>query len=596
MADLLARLQAALGDAYRIEKELGGGGMSRLFLANEASLHRQVVIKLLPPEFTSEVSAARFKQEIELAAHLQHPNILPVLAAGSNDDLLYYVMPYVAGESLRHRVTREGKFPVADAGRILHEVADALAYAHAEGVIHRDIKPENILLEGNHAVLTDFGVARALTEARSGGRLTDTGISVGTPAYMSPEQAAGERHIDATADVYALAVVGYEMLAGMPPFQGPTARAVIAAHMTATPRPLGDVRPDTPPEIEQAIMRALAKNPAARLRSAAEFRDALGAPYGAAAPRRMLRPVWLAAGVVAVAVIAGAAGLIARSRSRAVLDPNLVAVAPFDVLDAKLELWREGLVDVLSRNLDGAGPLRTVSPTVVIRRWSGRADPTSAEELGRRTGARLTVFGNIVGAGLDTVRISASILDAASGNVVAQVERRDLTARMDRLSDSLTVALLRELGQTRPIAAVRLSSFGSTNLSALREFLRGEHFFRALALDSALAHYRDAIAADSTFAPALRRIYQVLWWQGHQDSLWVTYAFRAAALNHHLAPRESLLVTIDSLAAAIFGAYWLRASGTVVWNEGQRLYRTLEEATRRYPEDPELWYQLGETR
>src|SRR5213594_3300952 len=238
--------------------------MSRVFLATEASLHRAVVVKLLPPEFASEVSEARFKQEIELAAHLQHPNILPLLTAGAKDDLLFYVMPFVTGESLRHRMTREGKLPVTDAVRILHEVADALAHAHAEGVIHRDIKPENILLEGSHAVLADFGVARALTEAKSGGRLTDTGISVGTPAYMSPEQAAGERHIDATADVYALAVVGYEMLAGMPPFQGPTARAVIAAHMTATPQPLAALRPDAPPELTQAIARALAKDPNAR--------------------------------------------------------------------------------------------------------------------------------------------------------------------------------------------------------------------------------------------------------------------------------------------------------------------------------------------
>src|SRR5438093_5549224 len=183
LSDLQPRLQAALGDTYRIEKELGGGGMSRLFLATEASLHRQVVIKLLPPEFTSEVSAARFKQEIEVAAHLQHTNILPVLTAGAKDDLLFYVMPFVSGESLRHRLTREGKLPVADAVRILHEIADALAHAHAEGVIHRDIKPENILLLGSHAVLTDFGVARALAEARSGGRLTEVGISVGTPAY-----------------------------------------------------------------------------------------------------------------------------------------------------------------------------------------------------------------------------------------------------------------------------------------------------------------------------------------------------------------------------------------------------------------------------
>ena len=593
MADLLARLQAALGDAYRIEKELGGGGMSRLFLANEASLHRQVVIKLLPPEFTSEVSAARFKQEIELAAHLQHPNILPVLAAGSNGDLLYYVMPYVAGESLRHRVTREGKFPVADAGRILHEVADALAYAHAEGVIHRDIKPENILLEGNHAVLTDFGVARALTEARSGGRLTDTGISVGTPAYMSPEQAAGERHIDATADVYALAVVGYEMLAGMPPFQGPTARAVIAAHMTATPRPLGDVRPDTPPEIEQAIMRALAKNPAARLRSAAEFRDALGAPYGAAAPRRMLRPVWLAAGVVAVAVIAGAAGLIARSRSRAVLDPNLVAVAPFDVLDAKLELWREGLVDVLSRNLDGAGPLRTVSPTVVIRRWSGRADPASAAELGRRTGARLAVFGSLVGVGSDSVRLAATLLDVARNRPFGETELRDGAGHVDRLADSLTVALLRELGRTRPIGVVRLTGIGSTSLPALRAFLRGEQYFRRTAWDSAIAYYERAIAADSTFALALRHAGLALGWQRSGfDSLSRAYGLRAGRYVHGLAPRDSLLVTADSLS----GAVWGLGSDPAFHGHLKRWLATLEEAARRYPSDPEIWYELGDAR
>src|SRR5437016_2413603 len=290
MADLLARLQAALGDAYRIEKELGGGGMSRLFLANEASLHRQVVIKLLPPEFTSEVSEARFKQEIELAAHLQHPNILPVLSAGAKGDLLFYVMPFVSGESLRHRLTREGKLPVADAVRILHEMADALAYAHAEGVIHRDVKPENILLQGGHAVLTDFGVARALVESRSGGRLTDTGLALGTPGYMSPEQAAGERHVDARADVYALAVVGYEMLAGFPPFAGPTAQALIAAHLTATPKPLTDSRPDTPSAVANAIARALAKDPNARLRTAAEFRDAIAGliPRPATGRKRLL--------------------------------------------------------------------------------------------------------------------------------------------------------------------------------------------------------------------------------------------------------------------------------------------------------------------
>jgi len=593
MGDLLARLQAALGDTYRIEKELGGGGMSRLFLATEASLHRQVVIKLLPPEFTSEVSAARFKQEIELAAHLQHPNILPVLTAGARDDLLFYVMPFVPGESLRHRLTREGRLPVADAVRILHEIADALAQAHAEGVIHRDIKPENILLLGSHAVLTDFGVARALAESRSGGRLTDTGLALGTPGYMSPEQAAGERHIDARADLYALAVVGYEMLAGFPPFAGPTAQAVIAAHLTATPKPLTDARPDTPPEVANAIARALAKDPNARLRTAAEFRDAIGAAHPGAARRPISKRVRVAAAVTGAIVLAAVAVLALRPRARPALDPNLVAVAPFDVLDPKLELWHEGLVDVLSRNLDGAGPLRTVSPTVVVRRWSGRADPTAAGDLGHRTGARLAVFGQLVATTADSVRLTATLFDVAAGRSVGEIELREASARMDRLADSATVALLRELGRTRPIGAVRLASLGSTSLPALKAFLRGEQFFRRTSWDSAVAYYQRAVTLDSTFALPLNRISTALGWQRlGTDSLSRAYALRAGGFNHGLPPRESLLVVAESLEAVLYGY----GADTAWMIHARRLHATLEQAVHRYPDDPEVWYTLGDAR
>jgi len=593
MGDLLARLQAALGDTYRIEKELGGGGMSRLFLATEASLHRQVVIKLLPPEFTSEVSAARFKQEIELAAHLQHPNILPVLTAGAKDDLLFYVMPFVPGESLRHRLTREGRLPVADAVRILHEIADALAQAHAEGVIHRDIKPENILLLGSHAVLTDFGVARALAESRSGGRLTDTGLALGTPGYMSPEQAAGERHVDARADVYALAVVGYEMLAGFPPFAGPTAQAVIAAHLTATPKPLTDARPDTPPEVANAVARALAKDPNARLRTAAEFRDAIGEAHPGAARRPISRRVRVAAAVTGAIVLAAAAVLALRPRAPTALDPNLVAVAPFDVLDPKLQLWHEGLVDVLSRNLDGAGPLRTVSPTVVVRRWSGRADPTAAAELGRKTGARLAVFGQLVAAHGDSVRLTGSILDVATGRAVGDIELREASASMDRLADSLTIALLRELGRSRPIGAVRVTALGSKSLPALKAFLQGEQFFRRTAWDSALAYYQRAIDIDSTFALALRHAGLTLGWQRWGgDSLARAFSLRAGRFVRGLAPRESLLVTADSLSEAAWGF-----GADPLWRTHvRRAFATLEEAARRYPNDPEVWYELGDLR
>jgi len=561
--------------------------MSRLFLATEASLHRQVVIKLLPPEFASEVSATRFRQEIEVAAHLQHTNILPVLTAGAKDDLLFYVMPFVPGESLRHRLTREGKLPVTDAVRILHEIADALAHAHAEGVIHRDIKPENILLLGSHAVLTDFGVARALAESRSGGRLTDTGLALGTPGYMSPEQAAGERNVDARADVYALAVVGYEMLAGFPPFAGPTAQAVIAAHLTATPKPLTDVRPEAPPEVASAIARALAKDPNARLRTAAEFRDTCGAAHRRASPRRPSRRVGIAAAITVVAVAVAAVAILLRSKAPSGLDPDLVAIAPFDVLAPTLELWHEGLVDVLSRNLDGAGPLRTVSPTVVVRRWSGRADPTSAKELGRKTGAQVVVFGGIVAAGPDSVRLTATVFDVGSGTALAELELHGTAARMDRLSDSLTVGVLRELGRTRPIGAVRLASLGSTSLPAIKAFLRGEQFYRRAVWDSALVYARRAVAIDSNFTLALRRIPLVLWWS-ISDTSWTTYELRAGALNHGLAPRESLLVAADSLWGA------LDQGEASEWPLMRHLVRTLEEALRRYPDDPEVWYLWAE--
>jgi serine/threonine protein kinase/Tol biopolymer transport system component len=300
VTDLRDRLQALLGDAYLIERELPSGAMSRLFLAAERSLDRKVVIKVLPPELTSEVSTARFQREVQLTAHLQHPHVLPVHAAGARDGLLYYVMPYVEGESLRHRLKREGRLPVADAVRVLREVADALAYAHRQGVVHRDIKPENILLEEGHAVLADFGIARALEAARvttAGGArdsLTATGAAVGTPGYMAPERLAGESSVDVRSDIYALAVVGYEMLAGEPPFGASTGQAALAAHLLKQPAPLANVRPDTPPAVSAAIQKALAKRPDDRFATAADFRDALEPPARAFSRDNPLRR-WLGA-------------------------------------------------------------------------------------------------------------------------------------------------------------------------------------------------------------------------------------------------------------------------------------------------------------
>lgn len=357
MNDLQPRLQAALGDAFVIERELQGGGMSRLFLATEASLNRRVVIKLLPPEFTSAVSAARFKQEMEFAARLQHPHILPVLAAGARDGLLYYIMPFVAGESLRQRLEREGALLIPETIRLLGELCDALAFAHGEGVIHRDLKPENILLEGRHVVLADFGIARALVSSRTGERLTATGLTVGTPGYMSPEQVAGD-DVDARADVYALAVVAYEMLTGHPPFSGSSAQAVLTAHLAEVPRPLEQVRPETPPRLAAAIARALAKRPADRFRTVAEFGEALpsvtpvsGSEQPARAPTR--HRTWSRIAIVLAVAAAGTLLVRELNRRRTVermlttLGP-LIAAREFDSVASEL---RQSGLDLRDRGL-----------------------------------------------------------------------------------------------------------------------------------------------------------------------------------------------------------------------------------------------------
>ncbi len=264
MRDFQERVQQAVGQTYRLEKELGGGGMSRVFLAEEVRLGRKVVIKVLPPEMSAGVNAERFEREILLAARLQHPHVVPLLTAGSADDLLYYVMPFIKGESLRARLAREGELSVSQTVRILREVADALAYAHREGVVHRDIKPDNVLLADGHAVVTDFGVAKAVASSSGDSSLTSLGVALGTPAYMSPEQAAADPHVDHRADIYALGAMAYEMLTGSPPFTGPSPQMVLAAHVTQRPDPVTSRRPACPPVLAEVIMRSLAKRPADR--------------------------------------------------------------------------------------------------------------------------------------------------------------------------------------------------------------------------------------------------------------------------------------------------------------------------------------------
>ena len=319
MIELKDRLQAALGSAYRIEKELGGGGMSRVFLAEEVRLGRSVVVKVLPPEFGAGVNVDRFEREIALAAKLQHPHIVPLLTAGSHDDLLYYIMPHIEGQSLRARLTQERELPVAETLRILSDVCDALAYAHSHHIVHRDIKPDNVLLSGKHALVVDFGVAKAVQDSTGKTALTSMGVALGTPAYMAPEQATADPSTDHRADLYAVGALAYEMLSGRPPFTAPTVQAVLAAQVTTQPDPVTKYRDSVPPALAALVMRCLAKHPADRWQSANEILEQLeqmmtptggitptaSAPYDAVAvaTARRSRPLRVAAFFVAASAV-----------------------------------------------------------------------------------------------------------------------------------------------------------------------------------------------------------------------------------------------------------------------------------------------------
>jgi serine/threonine protein kinase len=301
MRDVLLKLTSALADRYRVERQLGRGGMATVYLARDLKHERPVALKVLRAELSAILGGERFLREIRLTAALQHPHILPLLDSGEAGGFLYYVLPFVRGESLRDRLNREKQLGLDKALTITKQVASALDYAHHQGVVHRDIKPENILIQEGEAMLADFGIALAVKEA-GGSRLTETGLSLGTPQYMSPEQATGDRQLDARSDVYSLAAVLYEMLAGEPPVTGPNAQAMIAKLITERPTRLRVVRETVPESVDAAVAKALAKTPADRFPSAGEFASALQAGVAAARPEARWhgRQVWIGAGAAAV--------------------------------------------------------------------------------------------------------------------------------------------------------------------------------------------------------------------------------------------------------------------------------------------------------
>jgi len=428
VTDPIAGLNAALADRYVIDRELGRGGMALVYLARDLRHERFVALKTLKPEIAQAVGRERFLREIKLAARLQHPNILAVYDSGDADGTLYFVMPYVEGESLRDRLEREAQLPLDDALQIVREVAEALSYAHSHDVVHRDIKPENIMLSGGHAIVADFGIARAVSAA-GGDKLTETGLAIGTPAYMPPEQSAGTGQVDRRSDIYSLACVLYEILAGQPPFTGPTAQAIMARHsLDAVPR-LKIVRELIPDALEEVVERALAKVPADRYQTAAQFAQAIeiaskGRVSRVAAlprPRRSwLRPIATGAGI---AVLLAAGWLIFNRTGTArpfvgKLDSRRVAVLYFTDLsrDSSLGYVAAGLTEGLIGELNKVRALNVVSPNGVA---PYRGTDVTRDSIARALHAGTLVEGSVELLG-ERVRATVRLVDGTSGADVGE--------------------------------------------------------------------------------------------------------------------------------------------------------------------------------
>jgi len=505
-------LTAALADRYRIERELGTGGMATVYLAEDLKHHRKVAIKVLHTDLSATLGPERFLKEIELTAGLQHPVILPLFDSGNAGGLLYYVMPYVEGETLRTRLDREHQLPVEDAIRIASDIADALEYAHKHGVIHRDIKPENILLQDGRPVVADFGIALAVQQASGAQRMTGTGLALGTPQYMSPEQAMGEQALDARTDIYALGAVTYEMLAGEPPFAAPTAQATVARVMTETPRSLHAQRHTVPVAVDTAVLRALEKLPADRFSSAHAFSHALStsATDVPVSPGYRQRKAFVVVGIAAVVVIALGVGLaLARRNSKATAEASAsdgarsVAVLPFHSIasDSAQRYFGDGMTAEISGQLSKLAALRVVSQA------ASAPYENVSDRLGRMRhdlGVGSVVDGTVRVAG-KRIRIDVELMDATTGQTLwSDQYDRDLTdifAVQSDVAHRIATALQAKL---TPSEARRVDRAPTANVDAYRLYLQAHAtpVVSSAGAQSAITRMHGAIALDTTFALA----------------------------------------------------------------------------------------------
>jgi serine/threonine-protein kinase len=520
---ILERLRTGLAERYAVERELGRGGMATVFLAQDVRHSRPVAVKVLDPELAATIGAERFLREIRIAARLTHPHILPLHDSGDVDGILYYVMPYVEGESLKDRIARERQLPVDDALRIACQVSSALDYAHRHGVVHRDVKPANILLEDGHAIVADFGIARAVSAA-GGDRLTESGVSLGTAAYMSPEQGAGERELDGRTDMYALGCVVYEMLAGQPPFVGATAQSVIARHAVDPVPRIRSVRPTLPENAETAIMQALAKAPADRFQTVAQFADVLsqcGASMivqrsgvtGVAGRRWTRGRVAAIAGGLAVAAVLVTALWLNEGRTRSLaagsvaagLDQNRLAVLYFDDMSLGQEYGHlaDGLTEGLIDQLSEVRALDVVSRNGVEPFRNAELAPDS---IARALGAASLIEGSVEEVG-DRLRVTVRLIDGATGDETKSGSFERPVAEVLALREELTTEVsrfLRErMGDEVRLRAQRLGTRDAEAWSLVQRAERTRKRADALLLGDDAAGATAALqSADSMLAAA----------------------------------------------------------------------------------------------
>ena len=592
MPDLQERVTAGLEDRYTIKGELGSGGMAVVYLAFDLKHERNVAVKVLRPEVGLALGTDRFLQEIKTTAQLSHPNILSLLDSGEVDGLLYYVMPYVEGETLRERLAREKQLSYDDAQQIVIEVGDALSYAHSRGVLHRDIKPENIMLESGHAIIADFGIARAISDAGIE-RLTQVGMVVGTPAYMSPEQAAGAADLDSRSDVYSLGAVFYEMLVGTAPFEAPTPQAVMARQLSEEVPRISEERDTVPPIVDYAVTKALQKHPADRFGTIHQFIEALKQTELTTGETMMLekaevrsrsRTKWIAAAIVIVSLF-GAAALYSMSGID-FDEHDWILIADFENLTGD-SIFDESLNTALTVGLQQSQHVN-VFPENRIAQTLQRMERPSVETIDREIGIEVALRENLRILVIPSIGRVDSVYDLTT-RIVDPATGEDLKSRSLRASgraeilptlDKLAKKLRRDLGESMISVArrdVELVAATTPSLDALRAFSEGRFHFGQRRYEEAASLFRRALELDSNFALAHKDLGAVYYYQNNRPA-GEPHFDAALRLSEHVTERERL---------------WIRAEIHNWRGEREDAIDAYNVFLVRYQDDLDGWFRVG---